>query len=75
MAFNGVKVFSTTIQKDRDCLGDRVTAWLEANRNLRILERVVRQSSDSAFHCLSITLFYEEDVALSPPIPANRAQI
>jgi hypothetical protein len=65
MAFNGVKVFSTTMQKDRDRLGDRVTEWLEANRKLRILESVVRQSSDSAFHCLSITLFYEEDVELS----------
>ena len=60
MTFNGVKVFSATMQKDRHCLGDRVTEWLAARPELRIVDSVVSQSSDSAFHCLSITLFYLE---------------
>lgn len=65
VTFNGVKVFSTTMQKDRDALGERVTEWLGANQNLRIVESIVLQSSDSAFHCLSITLFYQEEGAPS----------
>jgi hypothetical protein len=64
VTFNGVKVFSTTMQKDRECLGERVTEWLAANRNIRIVESLVLQSSDEAFHCLSIVLFYEEEMGL-----------
>ena len=62
MVFNGVKVFSATMPADRNSLGDRVTEWLGANQNVRVVEGVVLQSSDCAFHCLSITVFYEEDV-------------
>ena len=58
-AFNGVKVFSATLQRHRDELGERVTEWLAANKAIRVVESVVRQSSDREFHCLSITLFYE----------------
>ena len=58
-AFNGVKVFSATLQRNRDELGERVTEWLAANRTVRVVESVVSQSSDREFHCLSITLFYE----------------
>lgn len=58
-AFNGVKVFSATLQRHRDELGERVTEWLAANRAVRVVESVVSQSSDREFHCLSITLFYE----------------
>lgn len=63
MTFNGVKVFSATMQHDRANLGDRVMAWLAANPRVRVVDTVVRQSSDAAFHCLSITLFY--DLSLS----------
>ena len=60
LAFNGVKVFSATMFQGRACLGERVTEWLAANPHLRVVDTVVHQSSDSAFHCLSITLFYDE---------------
>jgi hypothetical protein len=60
MAFNGVKVFSATMYQHRAALGDRVTEWLAANQHIRIVDSIVLQSSDSEFHCLSITLFYQE---------------
>jgi hypothetical protein len=63
MQFNGVKVFSATMQQDRDRLGEQVTAWLAANRHLIIVEVSVTQSSDAAFHCVAITLFYVDPTA------------
>ena len=61
-AFNGVKVFSATMFAERDRLGDRVTEWIAANSHLRVTEMVVTQSSDAAFHCVAITVFYNEDL-------------
>lgn len=58
MHFTGVKVFSATKAKERDELGETVTRWLQANADLEIVDRVVSQSSDDEFHCLSIVLFY-----------------
>ena len=58
MGFTGVKVFSATKAKEREELGDAVTRWLQANSDLEIVDRVVRQSSDNEFHCLTIVLFY-----------------
>jgi hypothetical protein len=56
----GVKVFTTTLARDREVLGETITRWLAQHPELEILERQVRQSSDRQFHCLSITLFYRE---------------
>lgn len=61
-AFNGVKVFSATMQRDRDALGDKVTEWRRGNPELEVNDVVVTQSSDEAFHCLAITVFYTEAV-------------
>jgi hypothetical protein len=58
MGFTGVKVFSATKAKEREELGDAVTRWLQANSDLEIVDRVVSQSSDNEFHCLTIVLFY-----------------
>lgn len=63
-AVNLVKVFSVTKAKDRDALGDRVTAWIRQHAEARILKTIVRLSSDRQFHCLSIALFCYE----APPI-------
>ena len=54
---NQVKVFSATKARDREVLGEAVTAWLAANSDVRVLKTVVTLSSDSAFHCMSIVLF------------------
>ena len=59
-AFDGVKVFSTTLARDRDALSDRITGWIHANPQLEIVDKVVTQSSDKEFHCLTITLFYRQ---------------
>ncbi len=59
-AFSGVKVFSTTLARDRDALSDRVTAWIRQNPQLEIVDKIVTQSSDKEFHCLTITYFYRE---------------
>jgi hypothetical protein len=53
-------VFSATKAKDRDLLGDKITDWLRANPDLEIIEKTVTLSSDSAFHCLSIVLFWAD---------------
>ncbi len=57
---HGVKVFTATKARDRDALGENVTRWLSQNPNVRVVEKRVTQSSDAEFHCLTITLLYEE---------------
>lgn len=59
-SFSGVKVFSTTLARDRESMGDNITRWLRENTNLEIVDKVVTQSSDKEFHCLTITLFFRE---------------
>ncbi|MCI0572900.1 MAG: hypothetical protein L0Y66_19295 [Myxococcaceae bacterium] len=58
MSFSGVKVFSTTLARDREAMGETITRWLKENPTLEVLDKVVTQSSDKEFHCLTITLFY-----------------
>lgn len=58
VAFTGVKVFSATKAWEREQISDRITEWLEVNAGVEIVDKVVTQSSDSEFHCLTITLFY-----------------
>ncbi len=57
---NGAKVFSATKAREREHLGENITAWLRANPHLRIVDKIVTQSSDREFHCLTITFFYSE---------------
>jgi hypothetical protein len=59
--FNGVKVFSATMAPERDGLGDKITNWLRNHQNAKVVDTIVTQSSDEAFHCLAITLFYWEE--------------
>ena len=65
-AFNGVKVFAATMMAQRLTLGETVTAWLEEARarrpGFKIVEMLVSQSSDEAYHCISICIFYKEDL-------------
>jgi hypothetical protein len=57
-AFDAIKVFSATKFNDRDVLGELITRWMDANPGIVIVDKIVAQSSDQAYHCLSITLFY-----------------
>jgi folate-dependent tRNA-U54 methylase TrmFO/GidA len=59
-SFSGVKVFSTTLARDRDGLSERITGWLREHPEVEIVDKVVTQSSDKEFHCLSIIFFYRE---------------
>jgi len=59
-SFSGVKVFSATKAREREELGELITRWLRANPQIRLVDKVVTQSSDREFHCLTITIFYSE---------------
>jgi hypothetical protein len=65
-AFNGVKVFAATMIAQRQTLGEQVTQWLEDVRihrpGFQLVDIVVSQSSDEAFHCISIVIFFNEDL-------------
>ncbi|HCF61769.1 MAG TPA: hypothetical protein DFS52_27700 [Myxococcales bacterium] len=56
--FTGVKVFSATKAREREDLGEHVTRWIRSNVQLDVVDRVVVQSSDNEFHCLTVVLFY-----------------
>ncbi len=58
--FTGMKVFSTTLARDREQMGDNITRWLQENQQFEIVDKIVTQSSDKEFHCLTITFFYRE---------------
>ncbi len=58
--FTGVRIFSSTLSAARAQLGDEVTRWMEAHPQYQTTELVQTQSSDRAYHCLTITLFYRE---------------
>ena len=59
--FTGMKIFSTTLARDREQMGETITRWLADHaNNLEIVDKIVTQSSDKEFHCLTITLFYRE---------------
>ena len=46
--------------QERDQLGEKITQWLAAHPGVEIVDKIVTQSSDEAFHCLAITLFFNE---------------
>ena len=61
--FDGVKVFSATMFQERDRLGDKITEWMANNRNAQVTSFTVTQSSDAAYHCIAITVFYRRVTA------------
>jgi folate-dependent tRNA-U54 methylase TrmFO/GidA len=60
MEFTGVKVFSTTLARDREQLSERINRWLAEHPELEVVDQVVTQSSDKEFHCLTLTFFTRE---------------
>ncbi len=59
--FDGVKVFTATKQKEREELGDAITRWLTEHKGaIEVVDKIVTQSSDSEYHCLTVTIFYRE---------------
>lgn len=64
--FNVIKVFSATKAADREALGAKVTAWLQAHPEYKVVRTTVTQSSDASFHCLSLVFFLREEAASGP---------
>ncbi len=64
--FTGIKVFSTTLARDREVMGENITRWLKENPEAEIVDKIVTQSSDKEFHCLTITLFYRPRAQPAP---------
>ena len=58
--FTGVKVFSTTLARDREQMGETIGRWIAEHPEIEILDKQVTQSSDREFHCLTVTLFYRD---------------
>ncbi|HEX3476763.1 MAG TPA: hypothetical protein VHT91_17170 [Kofleriaceae bacterium] len=56
-------MISATMVADRDQLGEKVTAWMANNPQLKVTDIVITQSSDEAFHCIAITLFFWADAS------------
>ena len=51
--------------QQRQTLGEQVTEWLEARTTrpgFQIVDILVRQSSDRAFHCTTIVVFFKENL-------------
>lgn len=67
MSFNGVKVFSASTIADREGLGERITKWLR-ERDVEVVDEVTSQSSDEAYHCVTVTLFYREALPHPPGV-------
>lgn len=61
--FNGVKVFSATMAQERENLGEKLTSWVREHPQCQIVDTIVTQSSDEAFHCLAITIFFLDEKA------------
>ena len=56
------KVFSATLHKDRNELGDRVSAWIREVQFPEVVSTKVVQSSDQQYHCLSIVVWYRREL-------------
>ena len=54
----GLRVFSATRARERQVLGDVITDWIRGHPEHELHDKVVLQTSDSEFHCLTIVLFY-----------------
>jgi hypothetical protein len=52
-------VFSASTHSQREVLAESVTRWLRRKRPL-IVAKEVRQSSDLAYHCLTLVFFFRE---------------
>jgi hypothetical protein len=55
-----MQIFTATISREREQLGEKVTAWLAAHPDVEVVNTTSMQSSDSAFHCISILIFFRQ---------------
>jgi len=55
----GLRVFSATRARDRAVLGETITRWIADHPEYEMIDKIVLQSSDAEFHCLSIVVFFQ----------------
>lgn len=55
--FHAVKIFSATMSRERQTMGERITEWMASQPALKVIDKQVLQSSDCEYHCLSVVLF------------------
>lgn len=58
MDFDGMMIFSASKHEERNRLGEIVTEWRRQNESLVVTDTRITQSSDNAFHCVTIAVFY-----------------
>lgn len=64
MNFDGVKVFSASMKRERETLSESVNAWLSEHKDkIDIAGTAVKQSSDNEYHCITIVIFYQHKKA------------
>jgi hypothetical protein len=56
--FDGVTVFSATMRRSREELGDRITQWLKAHPDRVPVDTFVVLSSGRRFHCHTVVIFW-----------------
>jgi len=54
----GIKVFAATKAKEREFLGETITDWIRTHPEYEVFDKIVTQSSDDAYHCLTIVLIF-----------------
>ncbi len=59
----GLRVFSATRARDREVLGEVITKWITDHPECELIDKIVLQSSDSEFHCLSIGLVFRRQTS------------
>lgn len=57
----GLQVFAATKAKEREFLGELITDWIRSHPDFDVEDKIITQSSDAEFHCLTITVFYRYD--------------
>jgi hypothetical protein len=56
---SGAKVFSATKARERENLGAVITKCIREHEDVEIIDKIITQSSDREFHCLTLTVFYQ----------------
>lgn len=76
-----VKLFSATKANEREFLGETITRWLKDQPDHLVIDEIrTMQSSDSAFHCVTMIVFghtqeparYEKPAPRSAPGPLDK---
>ena len=56
-----VRIWRRLGAHDREELGELITRWLESQSGkIKLVDKVVTQSSDNEYHCVTVVLFYDK---------------